>query len=102
MAAYLIISYDIVDAVRYQDYVPGVMPLLAKHGAEILVADRDARALEGEKRSVYVVLRFDSEETAETFYNDPEYEPVRKIRLDSTANGSIVLTSQFIPPAGSD
>lgn len=100
MAAYLIVSYDIEDGDKYQDYVPGVMPLLAKHSAEILVADFDARALEGERRSVYVVLGFESEEAALKFYNDPEYEPVKKIRPDSTANGNAVISNRFVPPAG--
>jgi uncharacterized protein (DUF1330 family) len=98
VAAYIIASYDIVDADKYKDYVPGVVPILQKHGAEVLVADSDARALEGEKRSVYVVLRFESEEAALNWYNDPDYEPVRKIRLDSSANGNAVLVSQFAPP----
>ncbi len=63
MTAYIIASYDIVDP-KYEGYVPGVVQLLQKHGAEILVAEFDAQALEGDKRSVYVVLRFKSEEAA--------------------------------------
>jgi uncharacterized protein (DUF1330 family) len=98
MAVYFIVSYDIVDADKYEGYVPGVVPLLQKHGAEILVADYDAQAYEGDKRSVYAVLRFASEEAAAGWYNDPEYEPVRSIRLDSTANGSVVLARAFVPP----
>ena len=42
MSAYVIGSYDIVDTKAYEGYVPGVVPLLAKHGAEILVADYEA------------------------------------------------------------
>ena len=61
MSAYIIASYDIVDPKGYEGYVPGVVPLLQKHGAEILAAEYDAQPLEGEKRSVYVVLRFESE-----------------------------------------
>lgn len=99
MAAYIIASYDVVDPEGYKAYVPGVVPLLAKHGAEILVADFDAKALEGEKRSNYVVLRFESEAAALTWYNDPEYEPVKKIRLDSSANSNLVLAKQFVPPS---
>ena len=64
MSAYVIVSYDIEDAEGFGGYVPGVAPLLQKHGAEILVADFNARGLEGEKRGVYVVLRFESEEKA--------------------------------------
>ena len=100
MSVYVIVSYDIADPKAYESYVPGVLPLLQKHGAEILVADFEAKAIEGEKRGVYVVLRFESEEAAMNWYNDPDYEPVKKIRLDSTANGTAVLSPQFVMPSG--
>ena len=64
VAVYIIASYDIVDPKGYEGYVPGVVPLLRKHGAEILAAEFDAQPLEGEKRSVYVVVRFESESAA--------------------------------------
>ncbi len=99
MAAYIIGSYDIVDPKGYEGYVPGVLPLLEKHGAEILVAEFDAQALEGDRRSVYCVLRFESEEAALSWYNDPAYEPVRKIRISSSDNKNMALAKQFVPPS---
>jgi uncharacterized protein (DUF1330 family) len=98
MTAYVIAIYDIVDRDAYQAYPPGVVPLLQKHGAEVLVADYNARALEGDTRSVCVVLKFKSEAKALAWYNDPEYVPVRKIRLESSDNGSLFLASAFVPP----
>jgi uncharacterized protein (DUF1330 family) len=98
MPVYILAIYDIVDAEAYEPYVPEVVPLLQKHGAEILVAEYEAQMLEGESGSTYVVLRFESEEAALTWYNDPAYEPVKKIRLASTSNGKVVLAKQFVPP----
>ena len=95
MAAYLIVSYDIEDPVGYEGYVPGVLPLLEKHGAEILVADYDARTLEGVGRGVNVVIKFASEEKAMAFYDDPEYAPVKGIRIKSSVNGTAVLAKEF-------
>jgi uncharacterized protein (DUF1330 family) len=46
-AAYVLGSYDILDPKGYEGYVPGVLPLLEKHGAEVLVAEFDASPLEG-------------------------------------------------------
>ena len=46
-----------------------------------------------------VVLRFESEEAAMAWYNDPDYGPVKKIRVDSSANGTVVLAKQFVPPS---
>lgn len=98
MTAYIVASYDIVDSAEYEGYVPGVIPLLQEHGAEILVADYESTSLEGEKRSVFVVLRFESEEAALGWYNDPAYEPFKKLRHASCAKNSLVLAKQFVPP----
>ena len=99
MAVYVIATYDIADPKSYEGYVPGVLPLLLKHGAEILVADYEAKALEGRASGVNVVLKFDSEEAARNWYNDPAYGPVKQIRLNSTKNGTITLTKAFKMPS---
>ena len=99
MSVYIIASYDIEDPSVYEGYVPGVLPLLQKHGVEVLVADYEAKTLEGQGRGVNVVLKFESEEAAMNWYNDPDYEPVKRIRLDSTKNGTVVLAKQFVPPS---
>lgn len=98
MSAYIIASYDIVDKEGYADYMQGVGPLLEKHGAEIVVADKNAETLEGDQRSIFVVLRFQSEEAALGWYNDPAYEPLKKMRIDASANASLVLGHQFVLP----
>lgn len=97
MAVYVIVSYDVIDAEGYAGYVPGVVPLLQKHGAEVLVGDFAAQALEGEAAGVHVVLRFASEEAALNWYHDPEYAPVKQLRLDATKNGRMVLAKEFTP-----
>jgi len=99
MSVYVIASYDIEDPEGYEGYVPGVRPLSQKHGAEVLVADYEAKTIEGQGRGVNVVLKFESEAAAMNWYNDPDYGPVKKIRLDSTTNGTIILAKQFVPPS---
>ena len=100
MSVYVIGTYDITDPKGYEGYVPGVVPLLLKHGAEILVADYQAEALEGRAPGVNVVLKFPSEEAARNWYNDPAYIPVKQIRLKSCQNGAIVMAKEFkAPPA---
>ena len=98
MAVYLIVGYDITDPKGFEDYVPGVVPLLQKHGAEVLVADFESKALEGEPRKVNVVLKFSSEEAARNWYNDSAYGPVRQIRLSSTTGGYAAIAQEFRPP----
>ena len=98
MTAYVIASYDVTDGERYQDYVAKVAPLLASHGGELLVADAEAHCFEGEQRTVHVLCRFETEEAALGWYHDPAYAPVRQIRFDSSANGSLVIAKGFVPP----
>lgn len=99
MAVYVIATYDVADPKAYEGYVPGVVPLLQKHGAEILAADYQAKLLEGQARSVCIVLKFASEEAARNWHDDPAYAPVKKIRLDATKNGAMVIANQFQPPS---
>ena len=98
MAVYLLITYNVEDPKSYEPYAPSVIPLLMKHGAEILAADFSPKTLEGEDRGVAVVLKFPNEESAMNWFNDPEYVPVKKIRLDSTSNNGIYLAQEFVPP----
>jgi uncharacterized protein (DUF1330 family) len=100
MSAYIIVSYDIEDPEGFAGYVPGVFPLLQKHNAQVLVGDFEAKAIEGVAHGVNVVLKFESEEAAMNWYNDPAYEPVRKIRLDSTINTTLLLAKEFVLPPG--
>ena len=93
MSAYVIVSYDIVDREAYEPYLAGVVPVLKKHGAEIVVADFDAKPLEGELRSVYVVLRFPSEEAARAWHDDPDYAPVKQLRYETCENNNMVIAT---------
>lgn len=98
MSAYVIASYSIVNPKGYEPYVPSVVPLLAKHGAEILVADFESKPLEGKPPTVTIVLRFASEAAAMDWYNDPDYSAIKKYRIDNSENGMAVLCKQFTPP----
>ena len=99
MSAYIIASYDISEDAGYEPYVPGVIPLLSETQSEILVASYEAEGLEGEARGVNMVLRFESEEATIAWHNDPTYGPVKKIRVDSSQNGTVVRAKQFVPPS---
>jgi uncharacterized protein (DUF1330 family) len=99
MAVYFVASYDIADPTAFQQYVAQVQPFMRKHGAEVLIADVESEPLEGDARKVTVVLKFGSEEAARGFYDDPDYEPVKQIRLNATRNGHIVLAKEFVPAA---
>lgn len=96
---YMIFSFDVADHARFAPYGKAVMPVLMKHGAEVLVADFDGKAPEGSRREASVVIKFPSEENAMAFYRDPEYAPLKKLRLETTTNITVTLAGQFVRPA---
>lgn len=96
MSAYFILTQTITDAARYQkEYIPGVLPFLAKYGAEVVVADFEAKPLQGEPASGVVVIKFPSQDVIKQFLDDPAYQPVKQIRLDITTNAHAVMAPAF-------
>ncbi|MBI1767653.1 MAG: DUF1330 domain-containing protein [Bacteroidetes bacterium] len=95
---YFIISYDIVNMEEFQKYPPRVLPLLKKYGAEVLASDVQATVFEGTSKTMNAIIKFPSSDTANKCYNDPEYEPIKKIRINSTKNCTMVLVKQLPQP----
>ena len=98
MAAYLINSYDIEDLESFKNYPPKVAPLLAKYGARVLSSDVNGITFEGKSKSMNAIIEFPSEEAARNCYNDPDYQEVKKIRISSTSNCSMILVREFKSP----
>ena len=98
MSAYIVLMQEVDDLDRYlSEYVPGVVPLLQRHGAELVVAGSDAQPAEGEPPNSTVVIRFADADAAWGFLNDPDYQPVKEIRLSTTSRGQMVVAPEFTP-----
>ena len=99
MAAYLINKFEIVDEAKFDEYVIAVMPLISKHHGKVLVGNKAAQPLEGPTPGMNVVIEFPSEHDAKAFYDDPAYEPVKAIRIGSTAHHNAVMSAGFVYPS---
>lgn len=96
MTAYFILTQTVTDQTAYSEqYVPGVIPFLEKYGGEVLVATFEAEAVQGEPAEGAVVLRFPSEQAIRDFVNDPDYRPIKELRLRITTNANAVLAPEF-------
>ena len=95
MSVYYMNSYDITDLQEYQKYGPLAIPLINKYGGEVLAADTEGLAVEGNARKMNAIIRFPSKDAALSCYNDPDYQEVKKIRHRSTTNCSMILVTQF-------
>jgi uncharacterized protein (DUF1330 family) len=99
MSAYFILTHTITDHDRYRsEYIPQVLPFIAKYDGEIVVASPDAEPLQGSPEKGVVILRFPSEEAVRGFVNDPEYQPAKELRIAVTTNANAVLAPEFQMP----
>ena len=99
MSAYFILTHTITDIEKFrQEYIPKVFPFLQKYGAQVIVADSEAEPLEGDPAKAAVVIRFPSEQAIRDFVNDPDYQPVKAIRLALTTNANAVMAPEFVRP----
>jgi uncharacterized protein (DUF1330 family) len=99
MSAYVVLMQQIDDIDRYVNgYVPATQPLLRKHGAKCWSeAGASRRNPPRVIRRTARLIRFADVEAAWGFPNDPDYQPVKAIRLGTTSRGQAVVTPGFTP-----
>ena len=90
MAGYFVANYTITNLAEYKEYLTAVGPVLEAHGAENIVIDRDSELLEGSAGQVTVVLRFATKSAAEAWYESPEYQAIRHLRMDNTEGIGVI------------
>ncbi len=90
MSAYLIVNVEVKDPAVYEEYKTKVPSLIRKHGGEYLVRGGKFAILEGNwKPTRLVLLRFPDMASAEAFFLDPEYQPLKALR-HGVSNAEIV------------
>tara|TARA_B100000945_G_scaffold16564_1_gene12266 strand:+ start:197 stop:499 length:303 start_codon:yes stop_codon:yes gene_type:complete len=100
MSTYFILTQTITEPERYEtEYVPAVMPFITKYKGEVVVADFKATPLEGTPASGVVVLKFPGESNIIDFLTDPEYQPVKKLRLSITTHANAIMAPEYQIPA---
>ena len=99
MSAYFILTHTITDPDRYQnEYVPGVIPFLVKYGGDVLVAEFETESLQGNPPKGAVVIRFPSRQFIRDFLDDPEYQPLKDLRLSITSEANAMMAPEFEMP----
>ena len=98
--AYVLVHIQVEDFDRYfADYIPGVVELFGKHGAQVLVATSEPDIVEGElSGNWHVVVEFPSMDAAKAWYADADYMPLRDLRINElTAGGTLSFVPAFKP-----
>jgi uncharacterized protein (DUF1330 family) len=100
MTAYYVLTQTVTDPLKYgQEYVAKVMPILAKYEAEVVVGELEAEPLQGSPAEGVVVLRFPSEQAIRSWLSDPDYRPIKEIRMNLTKNANAVMAPAFKMPS---
>lgn len=67
------------------DYAMPLQSHNAAHGVEVLAGDPDPRVVEGNPPSrMNVILKFPSMDAFDAWYTAPEYQPLKKVRIETT------------------
>jgi uncharacterized protein (DUF1330 family) len=91
MAAYLIADITVHDPDGYKAYAADVAALIAKHGGTYLVRGGAVDVLEGDWTPARLILvEFPDRGAARRFYEDPAYQPLKRIRT-STSRGHLIV-----------
>jgi uncharacterized protein (DUF1330 family) len=94
MAEYLVANFTVTNWEGYKTYLRAVVPTLKAYGAEILVAEYESEAMEGEPGEITMVFKFASRETLYGWYNSPEYQKIVHLRAENT-KGIAVTAGEF-------
>ena len=92
MKAYIVVQINVNNHENYKEYLKNVTPIAKNYGGNYIVRAGNFEIMEGNwdyKRNV--VIEFPSLENAKEFYNCPEYQPIKKIRLNNAENNLIII-----------
>jgi uncharacterized protein (DUF1330 family) len=93
MAAYLIYSRtEITDEEVSKEYGRLVIPQIREFGGEVLVARGAVTPLEGDWDPLAItILKFDDRDALMRWYDSEQYEPLKRMRLESNLGEMIVV-----------
>ena len=93
MPAYVVGQLEIHNPDAYQAYLDGFMPSFERHGGELLATSfSETGVLEGSWSFPRTVLmRFPTVDDAKSWYTDPEYVELAKIRRRNASTNLVVV-----------
>ena len=92
MPAYMIVEIDVKDYVGYEEYKKLTPATLALFGGRFVVRGGKTELIEGtpEPKRI-VILEFENTEKAKAWWNSPEYNDAKKIRLATSETRMILV-----------
>ena len=96
MKAYALLDMDIHDPEGYSKYPPRVWPLIEKHDGKITHRISDFEVVEGDWcPNRMLIVEFPDKAAAKAFMEDPEYQPLKELRLITTRSKMVLGNSEM-------
>ena len=93
MAVYVISQSTVEDRDKLNQYAAAAAPTIPAHGGKVIAYDDAPTVVEGSiDRPRTVMLRFESQEAFQQWYDSPEYQEALPLRLES-APGSLIIVN---------
>ena len=98
---HFIAHISIDDADGYRQYEKGFFPILKRYGGEFITYDDNTVTFEGAsaRSGRMVIFGFPSEQAANQWYNDPDYQALSEHRRAGT-NLEFITMVHGLPPRG--
>ena len=91
MAGYVIADVEVTNPELFGEYRALVPETVELYGGRYLARGGETTLIEGDRApSRAVIIEFESAARAKEWYDSPEYEPIKRMRLDS-ANSNVVI-----------
>lgn len=95
MSKIMVALIDIENEEGYLEYQNSVLPMFVEMGIEVLAVDDTPKAIEGNTRDQrLVVIKFEDEEAFYNWYDSPEYQKIKPIRLENSRGEVHLLDEQ--------
>lgn len=88
---FLVENYTVRDKAIYKKYSQAVNKLWSQYKGELIIYDQNSKAAEQNPGSVIAVIKFASVSDAQKCYSSPQYTALKKLRLSSTEDSSVLL-----------
>lgn len=92
MTAFLIADVEVTDPAGYEEYKKGVSVTIAAYQGKYLARGGATVVLEGDwLPSRAVIIEFPSIERLRAWYDSPEYEPLKHIRMRTAKSRMLII-----------
>lgn len=93
VAAFIVFELQVSDMTWGAEYKGPTGRLVEKHGGRYLAASSDLKKVEGGRAlpNITVILEFPSQEAAEAFHSDPDYQPLIALRNTGSSTEATIV-----------